>query len=535
VSFSLLLGRDFLSLLPPKCPISLAPFAPNPSNKLHCTARQLQLLVASWTKTLRQLLLLSLFLSSIISSNSSQFKEPLLETSFPSLSLSLLSSKDPRLVHCECCTSRANSSAVPPFQASSVASTRKPLALPVLNILFKGTLLLTYWPLRFLSISRKFSSLPSSTPAAFSSGSLPHESRLSWTTFLRLSKSRELSEPKPPRNSPHQSVQTKSDPLQKLQQTLSYENKMAPSLLSPRKTQNVDAPQSGKIAYAIVGSFSLAILAYCLARRLRNFHLKMPAIRYLIFAVYIVATLFILSAMLLQFGFGLNVSPNCRASIYICLVFYLSAKVLMYLFLSERLHIIHTTKKRRHDRLHIVNTLLICLGFGVIAILAFIYPVAQVSPANGQCRIGIKRGVTIPLLAFDLVINVWMTCCFVSLIRPFMRRIVPTQTQSGWKGLVTRIVKPLPSVRNGNFGHREGTSQELRGIQGATESADIALAKLGRNSLLGCLLVLSTTIANLTLVLVYQGHEQGWICFLVCSIDSKCYHHSFRPLGRWLT
>ena len=172
----------------------------------------------------------------------------------------------------------------------------------------------------------------------------------------------------------------------------------------------------------------------------------------------------------------------------------------MYLFLAERLHLIHTVRKRRQDYLHIFNVTTILVGFGVIAILTFIFPVAAIGDNDGLCRIGIRRGVTIPLLVFDLSINIWLTCCFVSFVRPFMDKLP-------WaKSSPQQDTPDKPQFRN---------------AQSSNEIADAIFAKLARNSLLGCLLVLSTTVANLTLVLVYHGHEQGWVCFLACSIDSR--------------
>src|SRR5438045_2508345 len=99
-----------------------------------------------------------------------------------------------------------------------------------------------------------------------------------------------------------------------------------------------------------------------------------PVIRWLVICIYIVGILFISSSTILQYGFGLNVGPYCKTAILLCLVFYLSAKVLMYLFLVERARLMCLPLvNRKQDLLWLANMAMVVIGFGTIAVLAFIY------------------------------------------------------------------------------------------------------------------------------------------------------------------
>src|SRR5436853_5894547 len=88
-------------------------------------------------------------------------------------------------------------------------------------------------------------------------------------------------------------------------------------------------------------------------------------IRWLVICIYIVGILFISSSTILQYGFGLGVATYCTTAILLCLVFYLSAKVLMYLFLVERARLMRLPlMSRKHDWLWLTNMAMVVIGFG---------------------------------------------------------------------------------------------------------------------------------------------------------------------------
>jgi hypothetical protein len=236
-----------------------------------------------------------------------------------------------------------------------------------------------------------------------------------------------------------------------------------------------------------------------------------PFIRWLVMVIYIVGILFVLSSTLLQYGFGLNAPSNCKAAIILCLVFYLSAKVLMYIFFVERARLMCLPiVQRKYDKIWWGNMIMVVVGFGVIAVLAFIYLVSEVSKVDGQCRIGLQLGITIALLVYDMFINVWLTGLFIKLAAQYMKKFFPDRVTRWWE-IFNRRLRP----------QQVDVSMDKDDPDVLPVDANGGLAKLARKTMIGCTIMLSSTIVNLAVLLRFHGQEAGWVCFLVCTIDGK--------------
>jgi len=100
-----------------------------------------------------------------------------------------------------------------------------------------------------------------------------------------------------------------------------------------------------------------------------------------------------------------------------CIFFYCSSKVyspnsplilkvVLYLFLIERVHIVRgRTRTRLRDKLYLFH-LAGLIPYCVIVILAIIFRINQLNE-TGRCYIGLKRESSFLLLIYDLVINVF--------------------------------------------------------------------------------------------------------------------------------
>lgn len=86
----------------------------------------------------------------------------------------------------------------------------------------------------------------------------------------------------------------------------------------------------------------------------------------------------------------------------------------------ERAHAVrYRLKRRREDRVWLAFVAIIVLGFGSITGVAFAYPVANLTQ-DEKCRIGSPTKVTLPLLVYDILINVGLTVVFVALLQPLL-------------------------------------------------------------------------------------------------------------------
>ncbi|KAJ9628648.1 hypothetical protein H2203_002550 [Taxawa tesnikishii (nom. ined.)] len=163
-----------------------------------------------------------------------------------------------------------------------------------------------------------------------------------------------------------------------------------------------------------------------LGTRIRNLGLKslteLNFIRMLVFALYFLAIGMVMSTTVLESDLDLFSRSSCSAAIYVCLSFYLGSKVVMQVFLVERAHAVRVHHVKRCDSwIWLISMLAVGIGFGSIGIIAFIYPLAEISVEDGKCRIGLPIKVTAPLLTFDILINVALTVVFICLLQPLLR------------------------------------------------------------------------------------------------------------------
>jgi len=180
---------------------------------------------------------------------------------------------------------------------------------------------------------------------------------------------------------------------------------------------------------------------------------------------------------------------------------------------------------------------MIFCGFGVIAVIAFLWPNAGLSSSDGKCLIGLPNKVLIPLLTYDIFIHVGLISLFVLLLLPYLRlrdillHQPPTKKPTVEQAVVQRgNDNTVPA----NSGHAieiltttsvETWSENTRcSPKSATSSCQMLqtcpsckrvkvrsnnLWNLAIRSLCGSVMVLVPTIVNLVLIYCWRGKEQG--------------------------
>ena len=164
--------------------------------------------------------------------------------------------------------------------------------------------------------------------------------------------------------------------------------------------------------------------------------------------------------------------------------------------------------RRYQDPLYIATMSIVILGFGTIAIFAFIMPVVEISRNDGRCRIGLPFRVTLPLLIYDILMNLGMTALFVGLVWPYLcehgwRSYLPTSLGQCWIRL-RRLVNPRVPDPN------------------AVSSGADPIARLERliwKSLIASVAILISTVVNLAVLFRMDGRELAWLCFTICTVD----------------
>jgi hypothetical protein len=234
---------------------------------------------------------------------------------------------------------------------------------------------------------------------------------------------------------------------------------------------------------------------------------------YLITALYIVGILFVISTALVVNGVGLNTAQNCHVAVYLCLAFYVSSKVMMYVFLVERAHCIRAPYARRwNDYIWCFFMLIVIAGFTVLAVFAFINPV--VSMGMGGCEIGLPRRTSLILVIYDVAVNVTLTAVFIWLLQPLLKFGRPAAVPY-WR---QKLAEQFACLRD-----RMGIAlPELQPYRHSLTTDEVRRREwLVCKTVWGSILVMVPTIINLAVLYHVNGHEMGWLCLLVCSTDGK--------------
>ena len=213
--------------------------------------------------------------------------------------------------------------------------------------------------------------------------------------------------------------------------------------------------------------------------------------------IYILALCFIVSAGILITGWDFVTEVLCRAAIDLCLVFYVGDKMILYLFLVERTHQIRGPScARLKDPTFLLSVFIVLGGFVIIAVFAFLYPVTSLSMIDGKCRIGLPFKVTLPLLVYDILINLSLTGFFCLIGYQYLRG----QT---FRQIMSVFSAALPFAHSNKLDTQENLLMFMM-IKGT----------------MGALSIIMPTVANLAILFKLNGHEQGWLCFTICTIDS---------------
>lgn len=235
-------------------------------------------------------------------------------------------------------------------------------------------------------------------------------------------------------------------------------------------------PAGGRVVSISLSLVTTAVIIVFLCQRLRGLHSwkTIPLTRWLILAIYTDSFLFVFSTAIISQGLGLNNSRSlCEGAITLCLTCYMTTKVMIYLFLVERVRIVRGVRKpRTKDKLYLFNFFGMLLPYLVVIVLNFLYRFARIN-RDGMCIIGMKIIATIPLITFDVVANVYLTSLF----------IVPL-----WNA----------------YSFRNKINNRLR--------------KTALRAFIGAGVTLASSVANLTILVVLRG-EPGWICLICCNSD----------------
>jgi len=151
---------------------------------------------------------------------------------------------------------------------------------------------------------------------------------------------------------------------------------------------------------------------------------------------------------------------------------------LIYVFLVEKAYIIRQStvpKPRLKSKLYLFNSFGMLGVYVVVSVLNFIFRITR--QKEGECVIGMQRVAMIPLITFDLLVNVYLTVLF----------LLPLRTLYGFRHI-----------------QRNPANERLRTVAFRTFIGSVATTL--------------SSITNLSVLMALDG-EPGWVCLMCCNLD----------------
>ncbi|KAF8940579.1 hypothetical protein EDD21DRAFT_381164 [Dissophora ornata] len=203
---------------------------------------------------------------------------------------------------------------------------------------------------------------------------------------------------------------------------------------------------------------------------------KFAAINYargLVVCLFLVSWAFsLIAAMLVQTN-NYNML-SCELSILSCIALYALSKIIIYLFLMEKVYVVTAIGVTRSNFFLYKVNLALMLPYIAVITLMVVFRNSKIED-GGMCYIGLLRPGALPLILYDIFMSCWLTFLF---LRPLM------------------------------------SSTSL--LQGPSKGK---LREVARRTLLGSLIALMLSSANIFTLVYFNGRERGLICLASCTVD----------------
>ncbi|KAF9360097.1 hypothetical protein BGX26_010534 [Mortierella sp. AD094] len=233
-------------------------------------------------------------------------------------------------------------------------------------------------------------------------------------------------------------------------------------------------PDTPTVISLMISLLSISLMSMLFGRKTSG--TKVSNVNYargLVISLYIISWAFTtIAAVLTSTNVGNIVS--CTISIFVCLSLYAASKIIIYLFLIEKVYIVSCVNSlRKNTTLYRVNIFLLT-PYTVILVLMILNRVA-VLDENDTCFIGLKPTASITLILYDIFLSCWLTILFI---------------------------RPLMSSKSGLQGPSKGK-----------------LRQVARRTFIGSLIALILSSANVFTLVYFRGYEDSVLCLMSCTLD----------------
>ncbi|KAF2626505.1 hypothetical protein BU25DRAFT_459617 [Macroventuria anomochaeta] len=262
-------------------------------------------------------------------------------------------------------------------------------------------------------------------------------------------------------------------------------------------------PPSDRTMFVVISLFFTMILSLLLGARFDRLRKSAMVSRnitsMIVLVLYSLVFAFIFASAIMIAGQGLFNHSLCFSATWICLILYTACKGTIYIFIVERVHVVRAPFVRRsRDWLYSGCMVMVIASFLGVAINAYLHPIHEMQ-VDGRCHMGIPGQASIPFMVIDISVNAALTVVFFYLLRPVVK-LHGLNTISGVFGKNT--------LKNPNTPQAKKETAVQRNIR-------ILLWK----SLIGSMLIMLPTIANMVQFYITGGRELALICLALCVAD----------------
>ncbi|KAI8583077.1 hypothetical protein K450DRAFT_224097 [Umbelopsis ramanniana AG] len=237
------------------------------------------------------------------------------------------------------------------------------------------------------------------------------------------------------------------------------------------------SPDKWEVLSEINSVLCITIVCFFLGRKLSSQQGPAHYARILVLSLFSVSWAFNLISTLLVSTNNNNIL-SCSLSIFMCITLYAMSKILIYLFLIEKIYVVVSNEQSRYEsKLYRINIVLL-LPYIAIFILMIVYRTAYIMDDGTYfCHIGLGLPATLSLVAYDFFITTYYTLMFCRML------IWPAEGASG----------------------APGTQTSLRYV--------------AKRNLVAAVVALIVSSANVVILITLDGVERGLVCLTSCTLD----------------
>lgn len=238
------------------------------------------------------------------------------------------------------------------------------------------------------------------------------------------------------------------------------------------------SPDKWEILSEINSVLCITLVCFFLGRKLSSSQGPAHYARVLVMALFTCSWAFNLITTLLVSTNNNNII-SCTLSIFMCITLYAMSKIMIYLFLIEKIYVVVSTEQSRMEsKLYRFNIALL-IPYVAIFVLMIVFRTAYITDDGSYyCHIGLALPATLSLVGYDFIITSYYTIQFIR-----------------------TLIWPNKNVAS------------------STAGMQTSLRYVAKRNLVAAVVALIVSTANVIILISLDGVERGLVCLTSCTLD----------------